>query len=152
MGDTLMSDLIAGLDLGQAQDPTALAILSRSCGPDPKRPDHMVNSYVCHHLQRFALGTSYPDIIRQFRDLLNQNPNGRRVPALHGLTFAVDQTGVGAAVVDILREARLPIAMYPIHITEGNMAHPEGGLWHVPKKELASDLQAVLQCDRLLIA
>ncbi|HZU37926.1 MAG TPA: hypothetical protein VFA18_18535 [Gemmataceae bacterium] len=146
-----MNNFIAGLDLGQAKDPTALAILERSEAADPGRPERSVHHYVCRHLQRFHLGMSYPDIIRELRELLNRNPAGQSVPQLHGLTLAVDQTGVGAPVVDMIREARLPVDLRPIHITAGDRANLQDGVYRVPKRELASDMQVVLQARRLRI-
>ncbi len=51
-----MSDFILGLDLGQAQDYTALGILERDGSSKGDR------EYQLRHLDRFPLGTSYPAI------------------------------------------------------------------------------------------
>jgi hypothetical protein len=63
----------------------------------------------------------------------------------------VDATGVGAPVVDMLKQARLsPIA---ITITRGEAVTRESyAAYHVPKKDLVSTLQVLLQSGRLKIA
>jgi hypothetical protein len=45
-----------GLDLGQAADYSALALLERQGRPSPEAVYH------CRHLKRWPLRTSYPDI------------------------------------------------------------------------------------------
>ena len=62
----------------------------------------------------------------------------------------VDQTGVGRPVVDMLRGAGLkPIA---ITITGGDSVTREGGAVRVPKRDLVSTVQVLLQSKRLKIA
>ena len=65
----------------------------------------------------------------------------------------VDATGVGAAVVDLLERARLGVRIVPVSITAGADAH-EGmaGSWRVPKRDLVSVLQVLLQQGRLRVA
>ena len=68
--------------------------------------------------------------------------------------LAVDATGVGLAVVQILRRAKLPISrLVPITITSGHTTNqrPDGG-FNVPKAELVSSTQSPLQGKRLTIA
>jgi hypothetical protein len=136
-----------GLDLGQVQDPTALAILEQTI--DPKG----VTRYTCGYLRRFELGTSYPEIVDELDRLLRAKKYaGDPGPLLYGLPLAVDQTGVGLAVVDFLRRAQLPAQLKPILITAGHGVTFEDGSWHVPKKELVSVLQVLLQGGRLKVA
>jgi hypothetical protein len=54
--------------------------------------------------------------------------------------------------VDLLKNAHPPAFLQPILITGGHKATWEAGVWHVPKKELASVLQVLLQLGRLKIA
>ncbi len=72
-------------------------------------------------------------------------------PQLNGqTTLAVDQTGVGRPVVDLLRAQGLcPLA---ITITGGQAAHGTGQDWHVPKADLVTTLQVLLQSQRLKFA
>ena len=51
-----------GLDLGQAAELTALAVVEKSTGPDPDDPSRKAKSYAVRHLERFVPGTSFPAI------------------------------------------------------------------------------------------
>jgi hypothetical protein len=142
----LETTFIGGLDLGQAKDYTALAVLQRitpaagTATPAAKRE----RRYAVCHLERFPLGTPYPAVCDRIVKLFSDAP-------LAGGTLAVDQTGVGRAVVDMLRRARPSAAIRPITITAGREIVPDGTGWHVPKKELVSVLQVLLQSRRLQI-
>jgi hypothetical protein len=127
-----------GLDLGQAQDYSAL-VIAEQIGQRP------LASYHIRHLQRFALGTSYPTVVAQVCAL-------QQMPQLRGQShLVVDATGVGAPVVDLFKQARLsPIA---ITITGGEAVTHEGYHdYHVAKKHLVGSLQVLLQSRRLKIA
>jgi hypothetical protein len=129
---------IAGLDLGQAQDPTALALLEKRWipNPDPARPAEFLSHYHARFLKRWPLGTPYPKIVADVRELLARQP-------LDCPTLAVDGTGVGRAVVDLFRQADLPAALRPTLITAGHQITAAGdGYLHVPKKELVSVVQS----------
>jgi hypothetical protein len=157
-----------GLDLGQTSDFTALAILERTQTDVPSDSDGQtfsvrqtwsgfvtvpvrkaarkrVRTYAVRHLERFKLGTSYPAICDRMVELFAQ-------PPLAGATLVVDQTGVGRAVVDMIRKAGLKAMIRPITITAGHDVVPDGAGWHVPKKELVSVLQVLLQSRHLQVA
>ncbi|MGH8542119.1 MAG: hypothetical protein ACREX3_00395 [Gammaproteobacteria bacterium] len=134
---------VVGLDLGQAQDPTALAVLERSPGVAPADPVfHRVR-----HLHRWPLWTSYPVIVSDVRDLLDRPPLKGAVTAL-----VVDATGVGAAVVDLFEDAGLGVRLVPVTITAGAEAHEVDLGWRVPKRDLVGISQVLLQRRRLRIA
>ena len=131
-----------GLDLGQAQDFTALAVLEK---PVQKPGDKGRPVYSVRHLERWELGTPYTEIVKDVAKRVER-------PPLRDSLLIVDKTGVGTAVVDMFTEARLPVRLRPALITSGHAVTPgEGGGVHVPKIELASTLQALLQARRLLI-
>ena len=129
-----------GLDLGQAKDYTALCVLERH-GEEPQAIYH------ARHLQRFALGTPYPAIVASVAEMLKQ-------PSLskEKVRLAVDETGVGAPVVDMFRQARLEATLYPIHITGGATVNHERVVEYVPKRHLVSVVQVALQTDKLKVA
>lgn len=129
-----------GLDLGKAKDYTALVILERH-GEG--------NAAVFHarHLQRFPLGTPYPAIVSSVALMLEREPLKGTVSRL-----AVDETGVGAPVVDLFRAAKLPVELHPIHITGGSTENYDKGVRYVPKRNLVSVVQVALQTDKLKIA
>jgi hypothetical protein len=131
----------SGLDLGQAQDHSALVVVERTKRPDPERTGGTVNQFDVRHLHRWALGTAYPQIVADVKGLYAGAP-------LAGSTLAVDQTGVGRAVVDLFRAAGIGASLCPYTITGG-----EGGSGQtVAKKNLVGAVQAPLQAQRLRFA
>jgi hypothetical protein len=139
----MRADFFIGLDLGQTRDFTALAVLERraptDAGAAAEKP-----YYALRHLHRFPLGTPYTEIVPAVAALTSK---GR----LSGSPVVVDQTGVGRAVVELLRRACGWVV--PVTITGGHaVGAAEGGSFHVPKKELVTGLQVVLQSRRLGIA
>jgi hypothetical protein len=130
---------VLGLDLGQTQDFTALAVLERQSATAAEKLD-----YALRHLRRFPLGTTYTEIVSAVTTL-------RRTGPLNGAALIVDQTGVGRAVVDGLRQAAGGVV--PVTITGGHaVTRAEDGSWHVPKKDLVTGLQVVLQGRCLQVA
>jgi hypothetical protein len=68
-----------------------------------------------------------------------------RHPMLDGRCRLVgDATGVGAPVVDLLKAARLPCSLTPVTITSGDRAHSQGEHWHVPKRDLLTNLLVLM--------
>jgi hypothetical protein len=132
-----------GLDLGQAADYSALAILE-SADPLPPR------TYGARHLQRWSLGTPYPTVAREVAGLAE----GLALAwPLSQVWLGVDSTGVGRAVVDLLKREPMPhVRLVPITITAGVQVACDGGFWHVPKRDLVSAVQVCLQTGRLKIA
>ena len=121
---------IVGADIGQAADPTALAVLEAAPGDDQVR-----------HLERLPLGTPYPVVTRRI---------GQLTVALSDAALVVDATGVGRPVADQLRTAGLdPIA---VTITAGKEVAFEDGTWRVPKRELVQALVVAFEGDRLKVA
>jgi hypothetical protein len=141
-------NFFVGLDLGQSQDYTAIVILEKVGMVDEGGiPDYSRSAtlyYHLRHIQRFQLGTPYPVVVEQVKDMMAHD-------ALKGQAYlVVDATGVGAPVVDLLRQAGLfPVA---IAITGGDSSRYEEGMWRVPKRDLVSTLQVLLQSERLKVA
>lgn len=156
---------VAGLDLGQAQDYSALAIVEAG----PVGPDQ---TFDVRHLHRWPLGTRYPAIVDDVAALL-------AAPEVRGrVRLAIDATGVGAAVVDLFRGPRQPAQAWqfnrgtgavsvppptappppivaPIHaitITGGTAVARTGRDAAVPKRDLVGAVVAPLQGGRLRIA
>ena len=80
-----------GLDLGQKRDPAALAVVEKT--PELK--------LMVRYVERAPLGTPYPRVVSRVRDILRDGE-------LRGqCSLAVDGTGVGAPVVEMLRGAEI---------------------------------------------
>src|SRR5262249_23891553 len=98
------------------------------------------------HLKRYPLGLSYPALAAALVERFAR-------PPLSGSTLVVDQTGVGRPVVELLRQQRIDATIRPVQITAGHQATPtKGGGQNVPKKELVSTLQVLLQHRRIKVA
>lgn len=159
---------IVGVDLGQAQDYSAITIIEHTYVPvgamhaseewvGSKREDvarqPVALEYHLRHLERPALGTPYPEVVERIVDL---------VKALgDDLLLAVDYTGVGAPVTDYLR-GRLAdrlkgteqkVTFVPVTITGGDSVtkNPRGG-YRVPKRDLVAAALVLLQNGTLKIA
>jgi hypothetical protein len=130
-----------GLDLGQANDPSALAVLEQT----PTLVQGFCPSYACRHLQRWPLGTAYTAIVADLSQLL-------LLPPLPGSTLVVDATGCGRPVVEMMRQAQLPVCLVPVMITAGHALTAGADGYYVPKRELVSMLQVLLQSRRLQVA
>ena len=131
----------AGLDLGQQGDYTALSILERT-----RNGGRETDRYDVRHLERFELGTTYHEVAKRTAEVVRSS----RIPQKPELV--VDATGVGRPVVEILEaEGLLPVS---VTITGGDSVTRGDGTkeWRVPKRDLATTLQVLLQGGRLRIA
>jgi hypothetical protein len=129
-------EYFVGLDLGQAQDYTAIALLER-----PHADEDAPLIYKLRHLERPKLGTPYPAVVERVQEIVSK---------LENVVLIVDATGCGAPVVDLFKQADLnPIA---VQIHGGDTATHEGNNWRVPKRDLVGVLQILLQTGRLKIA
>ncbi|HYH65431.1 MAG TPA: hypothetical protein VD866_12115 [Urbifossiella sp.] len=134
--------LLLGHDLGQAADPSAL------CGVERIKLDKPIfrrrYRYVIRLLESYPLGMSYPDQVKRTCATLAH-------PALKGSRCAVDYTGVGRPVFDMLKDARPPVLLFPVLTTSGHKVTYDEITReiHVPKTEQVSLLQVLLQADLL---
>jgi hypothetical protein len=140
-----------GLDLGQANDPTAIAIVEHHRTPlndfavdhDRKVTTQRVEEFFdMRHLERLPLGTTYPDISGYVAGVMARNP------LREGAQLVVDQTGCGRPVCDILRRTGLRFIAVTITggDTETRVSHDE---WRVPKHLLITSLDAKLATKEL---
>ena len=130
-----------GLDLGPAGAFTALAVVERT------DVDHPVTdpTYTVKHLRRFPPGTAYGAVATAVGELLAAEP-------LDDAPVVVDVTAVGTEVLDLFREADPRPTVVPVFVTAGHQAEQSlNGGWLVPKKDLVTGLQLLLQGRRLAI-
>ncbi len=131
---------VAGLDLGQANDYTALVIVEKINAAEPSH-------YHVRHIERFRLGTPYPKIVEDVAALVAKHPLRQ-----YG-SLVIDATGVGRAVVDMFAAAG--VGFTPVTITGGDAETREATYpwhWKVPKRNLVGVVQVLLQTDRLRFA
>ncbi|TPL06421.1 hypothetical protein FJ938_13155 [Mesorhizobium sp. B2-4-14] len=145
---------VMGVDLGQSVDPTAIAVLHHRIEPrddweiihkDRVTRQRASETFDVRHLERVALGVSYPEIVQHTMTLL------ARPPLRDGCDFVIDETGVGRAVGDMFDAAGL--APIKVQITAGNEVTSLGARrWGVPKALLVSTLDARLHGGELRFA
>ncbi|MBT8401861.1 MAG: hypothetical protein KJO98_15405 [Rhodothermia bacterium] len=151
-----MSAYYLGVDLGQVNDYTALALIERvsvhttnSVGVhdellgDPAKAGDTDKEYRLRYLKRY-LGDSYVRIADRVVAVAGS-------PSLDGksLRITVDATGVGRAVIDLMRERGLNITA--VTITGGDAVSRQGWDLRVPKRDLISTMQVLLQNGQLRI-
>ncbi len=157
---TTEKTLFIGLDLGQAQDFSALAVIeSVRVVTTTKEADEEINcdntkdvltELNCIHLERWKLRTSYPSIVADTVRMINVLDPSRipdRKPVL-----CVDGTGCGAAVIDLFKLEKFNAELVPILITGGSEVTRDNYATKVPKRDLVGVVQVGLQNRMLKIA
>jgi hypothetical protein len=135
-----------GLDVGPAQEFTAIAVLEKTRRFHSAYPDRDVSHYAVRHLQRFPPGTAYGEIAAVLAKQSCATP-------LSSSSLAVDITGVGRPVLDLLRKSDIRATIQPVTVSGGHEASRDNlGGWLVPRKELVSAMQVLLQERRLKVA
>lgn len=136
-----------GVDIGQKRDPTAVCVaevLEQIQTPDPMQPWGEPTSttiYTVRFLERLPLGMPYPRIA----DRLAQIAEGVRfkMPEAN-IRLYVDQTGVGAPMVDQLRE-KITHPLIGVTLAAGERLTVHGNEARLGKAYLVSRLQVLLQ-------
>lgn len=152
---------MVGLDLGQANDFSALAVVERVRLLPPGmsaefylrrietgqgRAIRLVDELRVRHLQRWELGTRYDAVVDDVAALMGSDE-------LEDAWLYLDGTGVSRGVADMFREAYTQGRMgahWPLPITITGAG--SGRVSSVPKRDLLTALQLPLQQGRLKIA
>jgi hypothetical protein len=137
--------------LGQRKDYSAIAALEvRDTVYDERNPVTMdfarERTFRVRGIERVRLGTAYPDVVQRVRDVVNLPEIQTRC------TLVVDATGVGTPVVELLKATRPGCQIVPVMITGGFEEGHAGSTYRVPKRDLITGLQAVVEQRRLEIA
>jgi hypothetical protein len=142
MLEPVLTGRVVGVDLGRADDWTVAAVLDVLGDPrTPEQPRHTPR-YTLVHLVRMR-HQPWPVIAERLGEMA-------RWPALDRARWAVDATGVGAPVVDLLRP-HIP-RLTAVTITSGMEAtQPAASAANVPKVALISNLEVLVQTRRLTV-
>jgi hypothetical protein len=144
-----------GLDLGQSADFTALSVVQSSVVETDE--DATEKQLHLRHLERYPLRTPYPDIADKVAALMRRpelspteyDPSRARYSS-RPPELAVDNTGVGVAVTDLLKARGLKFAA--VTITGGDRTHKAKGTWRVPKRDLVAALEVPFHTGELKVA
>jgi hypothetical protein len=145
-----------GLDLGQASDYTALSVVQSSV-VETDEAGATEKQLHLRYLERYQLRTPYPEIADKVAALMRSqelfpteyDPSRRRYPS-RPPELAVDNTGVGVAVTDLLKARGLKFAA--VTITGGDRTHKAKGTWRVPKRDLVAALEVPFHTGELKVA
>jgi hypothetical protein len=151
-----------GVDLGQANDPTAIAVLEKTIAPPEtamfsptgKSPSNrLVEGSIIFdlvYLKRPKLGTPYDVIAKRVADLICELEPQGAFGELGQVTLSLDGTGVGRGIWDML-DAELKrrgtttkgmpkVDFRRVSVTGSNttLKRPDrsNGYWSVPKRDL----------------
>jgi Terminase RNaseH-like domain len=167
-----------GVDLGQASDFTAIAVLEKTIAPPEtamfspvgESPSNRLVEgralYDLVYLKRPKLGTPYDTIAKRVADLVCELEPQGAFGELGQVTLSVDGTGVGRAVVDLLgtefkrRGAtskgtpRVDFRRVSVTGSQTTLKRPTrtDGYWSVPKKDLVFPAVAAFQQGKIRIA
>jgi hypothetical protein len=167
-----------GVDLGQANDPTAIAVLEKTIAPPETAmfsptgespSNRLVEGSIVYdlvYLKRPKLGTAYDTIAARVADLVCELEPQGAFGELGQVTLSVDGTGVGRGVVDMLRtefqrrgttsKATPKVDFRAVSVTGSNtsLKKPKSrhGYWSVPKKDLVFPAVAAFQQGKIRVA
>lgn len=173
---TQLRRFIIGLDLGQAQDPSALTVIERTLKPSGERDEAGNPKYRAYYdvldLERFPLGTPYSSVSREnvedevrtkciqvLQLYAKESQRGLRYEQIseddrrNVLGLVVDASGVGRAVVEHLRDKlRGIVSPTSVYLTGGNLETNNHSSWNVPKTLLVGVVHNVLGDERIKVA
>src|ERR687890_630349 len=166
-----------GVDLGQANDFTAIAVLEKTIAPPETAmfspvgespSNRLVEGSIVYdlvYLKRPRLGTAYDTIAKRVADLVCELEPEGAFGELGQVTLSVDGTGVGRAVVDMLdaefkrrgttSKAVPKVDFRRVSVTgsQTTLKRPTraNGYWSVPKKDLVFPAVAAFQQGKIRI-
>ena len=133
-------EMVLGLALGMSTEPTGLVVVEST------RSARGVLSCAVRYLKQYPLGTPYAEIAANVGDIVRQG-------GLGSVPLVVDITAVGPQVFPLLRAAVQPAWLVPLLITAGGVAaKDETQTWRVPKRDLVTTVQLLLQGERFKVA
>lgn len=162
-----MGPVVLGLDIGQKRDPTALAVAEvreRRTGRVVANDHEMEDVFRLRFIAALPLGTPYPTVAERVVDKVEEiataaREEGRDLerdePAEPNISLRIDATGVGAPVIDLirqsLRDASVRVNLSEVTFAAGQELHGSWGSEHMRlgKAFMVSRLQALLQTDRI---
>ena len=166
-----------GVDLGQAADFSAIAVLKKEIVPPETAlfapvgaspSNRLVEGDIVYdlvYLKRPKLGTPYDVISRRVADLICELEPQGAFGELGQVTLSVDGTGVGRAVVDMLDvefkrrgttskgTPRIDFRRVSVTGSQTTLKRPTrtDGYWSVPKKDLVFPAVAAFQQGKIRI-
>jgi hypothetical protein len=107
-------------------------------------------TFDCKYLKRWELRTSYPKIVDDVVNIVNnpQLTQNARDPTF----LSIDSTGCGMPIADLFRRAPMKAHLVPVYITSGTSITRDGDVRRIPKIILVSNVAIALQNGKLKIS
>ena len=150
---SLKSQFFVGVDLGKRRDHSAVVIAEMTRFGTGKRSAVTLdwlyeNRLRVRHVERIPLGRKYSELAAYVAGLMEREEL-RRWPC----QLVVDATGVGDAVIEMLKGAKPRAQIVPVKITGGaEVTRTAEGEVRVPKAELVGNLENLLNEEMVEIA
>lgn len=140
---------IISADLGQANDYTAISVLEKIVTGPGVLGYHGEGDIEYHlrHMERPPRGTEYPAVVDRLIELFNSEQLAGEEKAV-----VIDLTGVGRPVYDMMKKSGFHLSLNAISITGGGTVNFVDGHFNVPKRDLVTNLQVMLQNGSMRIA
>lgn len=138
-----------GLDLGQRKDHSAIVVVEAQIRQSGRQDALNVEPglerrKVVRYVERIARGTAFQRVVEKLASLTQR-------PCFEGgdVYTCVDGTGLGAPVVESLRNGGLRGELVPVLFTGGEVSRYADGHYRVPKSELIHGLAMELERGQL---
>ena len=138
-----MNGYFIGADFGQSQDYSTIAVVERAelrgefdfAYPAWRK----VTELRLRHLERIELGPPYPEVVDRVAHV------SHAAEARGTAHLTVDATGVGRAVVDLLKRARPSGLLMPVLVTGREQPTRPDDSYRAPKRDLIVGLQVLFR-------
>lgn len=135
--------VIIGVDIGQSIDPSVIVVTEVYRNERERPDDHPERQHQVRWMEKVPLGTSYLQVTERIATVAEY------AHQIGSTTIVMDATGVGRPVVDMLR-ARTTTPLRAVTFTGADAAtQPDAYSHRVPKRDLVTALEVVLQSRRL---
>jgi len=132
---------LVGYDPASLSDWSAISVIQTDLAQSGSR------SHCLTHLERFPMGTSYPDQVARVKELMVE------LQKAGDTWLVIDSTGLGRPILDYLRNSGFPKQnVLGISITGGTAIGRDQCGYTIPKRDLVSNAVVVLQSGKLKIA
>jgi len=140
-----------GIDVGKVRDHAAMTLLEYRVIPTGKRDGSTYEALYRRELrvvlaERFRLGTRFGALVSRAATLTAHPHLAQHTQLLF------DVNGQGAPVGELLRDARMPVNLIPVHSTAGGRMTVAGSQRNVPKADLVAALEILFERGHLRIA
>src|SRR5882724_1394259 len=140
--------IFVAVDLGRQECHSAFVVVERI----EEKPTELMDilrgvgvriRYVIRQAERMALGTPYTEVVKRVKSVVGQ------LAATRGrVVLVVDESGVGAPVVEAMRAAGMECSLYAIVISSGQQATAKS----VPRVELLTKMKMMVERGELELA